>query len=126
MGPATSQGLLAHVFEQAAPGDAAGCCDAIERFGEDVLNPAGQWLKADLNRSSGSQGESIPRVPRDRAEALVSLVGQACRAGTAHWLGDELKISRVHGQTDLGVSQIGQVAGRHKTTVLTKAMQACA
>ncbi|CAJ1428059.1 unnamed protein product [Effrenium voratum] len=62
MGPATSQGLLAHVFEQAAPGDAAGCCDAIERFGEDVLNPAGQWLK---------------------------------------------------------------VAGRHKTTVLTKAMQAC-
>ena len=23
-------------------------CDAIERFGEDVLNPAGQWLKAPM------------------------------------------------------------------------------
>ena len=38
--------LLAHVFDTAPSGDAAAVCDAIERFGEDVLNPAGQWLKA--------------------------------------------------------------------------------
>ena len=37
--------LLSHVFDTAASGDAEGVCDAIERFGEDVLNPAGQWLK---------------------------------------------------------------------------------
>ena len=26
-------------------------CDAIERFGEDILGPAGQWLKADGSSS---------------------------------------------------------------------------
>eukprot|EP00435_Cladocopium_sp_Y103_P056072 s735_g18.t2 len=37
--------LLAHVFDTAPSGDPSAVCDAIERFGEDVLNPAGQWLK---------------------------------------------------------------------------------
>ena len=40
--------LLAHVFDTAPSGDPAAVCDAIERFGEDVLNPAGQWLKAPM------------------------------------------------------------------------------
>lgn len=37
--------LLAHVLTTARAGDAVSVCTAIERFGEDVLNPEGKWLK---------------------------------------------------------------------------------
>jgi catechol O-methyltransferase len=37
--------LLAHVLANAAPGDAESVCDAIERFGEDVLTAENKWLK---------------------------------------------------------------------------------
>lgn len=37
--------LLAYVLEKATPGDPRSVVDAVERFGKEVLNPGGQWLK---------------------------------------------------------------------------------
>jgi len=37
--------LLNFVLERARPGDAASVCEAIEKFGKEVLNPTGSWLK---------------------------------------------------------------------------------
>lgn len=45
--------LLAHVMEVAEPRNPVSICDAIENFGEDVLNPSGLWLKV-AGRSKAS------------------------------------------------------------------------
>ena len=37
--------LLQHVLDNAEPGNPASVCEAVERFGEEVLPPDGLWLK---------------------------------------------------------------------------------
>ena len=43
---AKEERLLAHVLANAAPGDAESVCDAIERFGEDVVVLFCLWVSA--------------------------------------------------------------------------------
>eukprot|EP00913_Durusdinium_trenchii_P013297 g12480.t1 len=56
--------LLAHVFETATAGDPSSVCDAIERFGEDVLNPAGQWLKVAGRHKTTVLSKAMKNCPK--------------------------------------------------------------
>lgn len=55
--------LLSHVFETARAGDPHGVCDAIESFGEDVLNPAGKWLKVAGRHKTTVLSKSMAKCP---------------------------------------------------------------
>lgn len=54
-------GLLHHVFATATPGDPMSACKAVERFGEDVLNAQGLWLKV----AGGNKAEVLVTAVRD-------------------------------------------------------------
>ncbi|CAE8708402.1 unnamed protein product [Polarella glacialis] len=56
--------LLAHVFENARAGDPISVCDAIEHFGEEVLNPAGQWLKVAGRHKATILEHAMREAPR--------------------------------------------------------------
>eukprot|EP00931_Biecheleriopsis_adriatica_P116713 TRINITY_DN92321_c0_g1_i1.p1 TRINITY_DN92321_c0_g1~~TRINITY_DN92321_c0_g1_i1.p1 ORF type:complete len:419 (-),score=76.54 TRINITY_DN92321_c0_g1_i1:42-1262(-) len=56
--------LLAHVFETAEAGNPVSVCEAIEHFGEGVLNPAGQWLKVAGRHKATVLAKSMKLCPR--------------------------------------------------------------
>lgn len=68
-------GLLHHVFSTATPGDPASACEAVERFGEDVLNSQGLWLKV----AGGAKADVLTTAVRDAPPAgLVLEIGTYC------------------------------------------------
>jgi len=67
--------LLAHVLATAQPGDAASVCDAIERFGEDVLSAEGRWLKIAGRAKADVLKVSVEQAP-DRGSILE--IGTYC------------------------------------------------
>lgn len=67
--------LLAHVLETARFGDAEAVCEAMERFGEDVLSPSGQWLKIAGDVKADVLAHAVRRAP-DRGSILE--IGTYC------------------------------------------------
>eukprot|EP00929_Paragymnodinium_shiwhaense_P072532 TRINITY_DN36819_c0_g1_i1.p1 TRINITY_DN36819_c0_g1~~TRINITY_DN36819_c0_g1_i1.p1 ORF type:complete len:383 (-),score=79.46 TRINITY_DN36819_c0_g1_i1:424-1572(-) len=56
--------LLSHVLATAKQGDPLSVCKAIESFGDDVLNPGGQWLKVAAGGKAHVLADAVQKAPK--------------------------------------------------------------